>query len=489
MKAINKYMLAGALAAGFLTAGAQEVSRSAYFLDGYNFRHEMNPAIAPERGYVSGLVFGNISLGFQSNFGLNNFIYKKDDGQLTTFMNKSVSSSEFLGGLSNTSKLLTGVDLNILSVGFKGFGGYNYFGLNVKSDIGMSMPKGLFEFMKVGQNGPDTKYDFGNLRLRMMSYAEIALGHQRQITPELAAGVKVKFLLGLAHVDANINKMNIEMGDKKWVIDGDGELFLGAGNGLYVPTNAESGKELDKPDRAQQIDFDGIKYNSFGLAGFGMAFDLGATYDMSKFVDGLRLSAAITDLGFIKWNGAVVARMPGRAWEFDGFQDIAIDDTQDDYEQNKIDQQLEDLGDKLDDCLNFEKQPQKEGETRALHATLTIGAEYDMPFYKRLSAGFLFTQRMAGCFSWTEGRFSANVKPTGWFDATINYGISTFGSSFGWMINFHPKGFNFFLGSDHQVFKIAKNPPIPVGHFNANIQLGINFSFGGKYKGKPIVKG
>ncbi len=489
MKAIKKYMLAGAMAAGFITAGAQEVSRTAYFQEGYNFRHEMNPALAPERGYFSFPVLGSLSLGAQANIGVNNFIYKNGNGQLTTFMNKSVSSSEFLGGLSNTNKLLTSLDLNIISLGFKGFGGYNYFGLSVRNDIGIALPKGMFEFMKVGQTGPDTKYDFANLRFRVMSYGEIALGHQRQITPELAAGIKVKLLLGLAHVDANIQKMDIAMGDKKWVIDGDGEIFIGAGNGLYVPTNAESGKELDKPSRSEQIDFGGIKYNNFGLAGFGLGFDLGATYDMSRIVDGLRLSAAVTDLGFIKWSGAVVARMPGRAWEFDGFHDIAIDDTQDDYDQNKIDQQLEDLGDKLLDCLNFEKQAQKEGETRALHATLTIGAEYDMPFYKRLSAGFLFTQRMAGCFSWTEGRFSANVKPTGWFDATVSYGASTFGSSFGWMLNFNPKGFNFFVGSDHQFFKLTKSPSLPLGHMNFNVNLGINFTFGKKYKGTPIVKG
>lgn len=488
MKAIKLYMLAGAMAAGIFSAGAQEVSRAAYFLDGYNFRHEMNPALAPERGYFAIPVIGNLSIGTQANIGVNTFIYKNPQGQLTTFMNKSVSSSEFLGNLSKTNKLLTGMDVNILSLGFKGFGGYNYFGVAVRSEFGLSLPKGLFEFMKVGQTGPDTRYDFGDLRLRAMGYGEITLGHQRQITPELAAGLKVKFLLGLAHADANIKKMDVAMGDKKWVINGDGEIFIGAGNGLNVPTNAESGKELDKPSRSEQIDFDGISYDNFGLAGFGMAFDLGVTYDMKKFVDGLRLSAAVTDLGFIKWSGAVVGRMPGRTWEFDGFHDIAIDDTQDDYDKNKIDQQLEDLGDKLVDCLNFEKQAQKDSETRALQATLTIGAEYDMPFYKRLSAGFLFTQRMAGCFSWTEGRFSANVKPTNWFDATVSYGASTFGNSFGWMINFHPKGFNFFVGSDHQFFKITPQV-VPVGHLNMNIQFGINITFGGKYKGKPIVKG
>lgn len=100
-----------------------------------------------------------------------------------------------------------------------------------------------------------------------------------------------------------------------------------------------------------------------------------------------------------------------------------------------------------------------------------------MPFYDRLTGGFLFTQHINGPFSWTEGRFSANVKPLKWFDLSVNYGASTFGSSFGWMINFHPRGVNFFIGSDHQFFNLTRQV-IPVGKASAAINLGLNFTFG-----------
>ena len=53
-------MLAGAVAAGaLLGVNAQEANRSGYFLDGYTFRHAINPAFAPERNYVSIPVLGN----------------------------------------------------------------------------------------------------------------------------------------------------------------------------------------------------------------------------------------------------------------------------------------------------------------------------------------------------------------------------------------------------------------------------------------------
>ncbi|WP_353738528.1 DUF5723 family protein [Paramuribaculum intestinale] len=112
-----------------------------------------------------------------------------------------------------------------------------------------------------------------------------------------------------------------------------------------------------------------------------------------------------------------------------------------------------------------------------LNATIRLGAEYNTPFYKPLSAGFLFSSHIAGCQPWTEGRFYANVKPTDWFGATINYGASTYGSSFGWMLNFHPKGFNFFIGSDHQFFTLTPQM-VPVGKATASVNVGFNVTFG-----------
>ena len=96
--------------------------------------------------------------------------------------------------------------------------------------------------------------------------------------------------------------------------------------------------------------------------------------------------------------------------------------------------------------------------------------------YENLKFGFLSSTRIQGKYSWSEGRFSANVAPVKWFDASVNYAVSSFGSSFGWLINFHPKGFNLFIGSDHQFFKITPQF-VPVNRANANLAMGINFNF------------
>lgn len=471
-------MLAGALVAGALMGSAQDANRSGYFLDGYTFRHNINPAFAPERNYISLPVLGNFGVSAMSNVGVNTFLYKTESGQLTTFLNKSVGADEFLGKLSNNNKINAALGLDIVSFGFRGLGGYNTVNIGTRVNMSANLPKDLFTFMKVGQTGPNTRYDFKDIRLKAMGYAEVALGHQHKITNELSVGAKVKFLLGLAHADAHIKTMDVTLGHDKWAVRAQGELNIGAGSGLEVPTNYESGKDLDKTEKWNQINYDEIKYNSFGLAGFGMAFDLGATYDMSRFVDGLTLSAALTDLGWIGWNNAVKARTPDTSWEFDGFKEVAIMEDQENDGYKNLDDQLDDMWDGLEDVANFEKVGNG-GNNTALAATFTLGAEYKMPFYQRLTGGFLFTQRIAGCFSWTEGRFSANVKPTDWFDASINYAASTYGSSFGWMLNFHPCGVNFFIGSDHQFFKVTPQF-VPVGHASAQLTLGLNVTFGAR---------
>lgn len=480
MKQLKLYIAAAAVAASTLVGTAQEANRSGYFLEGYNFRHNINPALAPERNYVSMPVLGNLGIGLNSNMGVSTFLYKMPGtDQLTTFMSPTVDANTFLGKLQKNNKITADINLTLLSVGFRGMGGYNTIGLSVRTDMGVNLPKDLFSFMKLGQTGPETNYSFSDLRVKARAFGEVALGHQRKITNELSAGMKVKFLVGVANADATIRQMDVTLGNKLWSVKAQGEMNIAAGDGLTVPTNYESGKDLDKPDMYDQIDYDGIDYDHFGVGGYGLAFDLGATYDMSRFVDGLTLSAALTDLGFIHWKNNVRALTPNTEWTFEGFQNIALDSSQPGYEDNKLGQQFDDMFDDLEDCANFRRVSQGGSNSTPLAATLTIGAEYKMPFYKRLSAGFLFTQRFSGPFSWTEGRFSANLKPVNWFDLAVNYAASTFGSSFGWIINFHPKGFNLFVGSDHTFFKVTPQF-VPVHNANAQINLGITFTFGAR---------
>lgn len=479
MKYIKTIIIA--LAAGCsLVAGAQTASRSGYFLDGYSYRHLLNPAFANDHGFVSIPVLGDFNPTLDSNVGLSTFLYKTPAGspyKLTTFMSPTVDANTFLNKLGADAHINANLDLQLLSVGFKAFKGFNTISVGVHTDLGLGLPRDLFKFMKLGQDSPDTHYSFSDLKANATAYAQVALGHSHKINDQFTVGGTFKFLMGLANATVHMEKMDIRMGDQQWSVNAVGEVLLSAGSGLEVPTYRETGEDYSNPADADLIDWGEIKYNNFGISGYGAAVDLGVIYTMpSDLLDGMTLSLAVNDLGFMKWNHAIKGQTGTGSWSFDGFKDIAIKSDQEGYEDNKLDNQIDNMFDDLQDFVNIHRKENNSSYNKGLNATIHLGAEYEMPFYKKLTAGFLFTQYIAGVQSWTEGRFYANVKPVKWFDCSLNYGASTYGSSLGWMINFHPRGFNFFVGTDHQIFKV--NPWfIPTGNLTTNVNFGFNVSF------------
>lgn len=475
---LNKTVLVVAAGLVFSSAAAQQLSRSGYFMDGYSYRHELNPAFLGERNYISLPALGNLNLGAYSNVGIKTFLYEMPAGskyKYTTFMSPTVSADEFLGKLGDKTRINYGVDLTVLSAGFKAFNGFNTITIGVHTYGGVTLPKDFFRFMKQGQTSDDTRYSIQDLGVQASAYAEVALGHGHAINDRLNIGAKVKVLLGAGNVSADVSDMQIRMSDNQWHITAQGELMGSAGSGLRVPTKRETGAEYNKPSEADLIDWGAIDYDKFGIAGFGLGVDLGATYQLTP---DLQLSAAVTDLGFMNWKHAVKGETGKGEWTFDGFDNIAIDSSQPGYEDNKIEEQFDNMWNDIQDVVNFHRTQTGGTYTKALHATMRVGAEYIMPFYRGLSGGMLFTHCFGGLTSWTEGRLYANVKPASWFDCSVNGGYSTYGSSFGWIINFHPRGLNFFIGSDHQVFKVNKQC-IPMGNATANVTLGINVTFGG----------
>ncbi len=462
-----------------MTATAQEALRSAYFLPGYNFRHELNPALAPERGYVALPAIGGLNVGLNSNIGLSTFLYPIGGGQLTTFMSPTVGTEEFLGKLKDKNHFTESMSVNLFSLGFRGFGGYNTISLSVRENASVVIPKDMFAFMKRGMTGASTHYNFKDLGVNANVVGEVALGHSRRITKDLRVGAKVKVLLGGANINARISDMDITLSDQIWQVKAQGEMSVAAGKGLRVPTKYELGKEPANSPDANMIDWGELDYDKFGLSGFGLGFDFGATYQL---LPELELSAAVLDLGMMTWNNVIKGETPNTVWSFEGFKDISVDSSDPNYEENKLGNQFENIGDDLEDCTNFRRTESGASRTSGLGTTISLGAAYTLPVWKGLVGGLLLTQRIDGIYSWTEGRVSANLIPCGWFDLSANYALSSFGSSLGWIINFHPAGFNIFIGSDYQFYKVTEQY-IPVGNVNANIQFGINFTFGKRKRG------
>ena len=105
MKNLHKSLVIAALLGAAQCVQAQEASRSGYFMDGYSFRHELNPAFANDHNYISIPALGSVNASLNGNVGVNTFLYKLPSGQLTTFMSPDVKASKFLGKLKSVNHI------------------------------------------------------------------------------------------------------------------------------------------------------------------------------------------------------------------------------------------------------------------------------------------------------------------------------------------------------------------------------------------------
>ena len=143
---------------------------------------------------------------------------------------------------------------------------------------------------------------------------------------------------------------------------------------------------------------------------------------------------------------------------------------------NPIDDQMDKYSDQITDFINLQEDKEhSKGRTTGIGATVTAGCEYTLPVYRKMTFGFISTTRINGDFSWTEGRLSANWKPLKWLDGGMSFAVNSFTASMGYVLNIHPRGYNFFIGMDHILGKTSKEF-IPLSS-NANIAMGMSITW------------
>ena len=458
-----RYSIATLLVIVLSHAAVAQTALSSYFLDGMMYNSKLNPAMRAERGYFS-LGVGNISLGTKGNVGLANFLYPRGENELATFMSGSVTADEFLSGIPEKTKLGMNLDETIMAFGFRMFGGFFSFDLSLHSSVNLSLPKGLFEFAKRGLQGEH--YSFSGLNINTTNYAAASIGYSHKIFDGFQLGVNAKYLLGLAHADVFVDKLDVELSGQRWMVESHAQAQAALLCGADV--------EVDENNVIKSLELALEEEDLRQLrASDGFAVDLGFVYDLEKFVPGLKVSASVVDLGYINWRYMLSGQSTDAKVEFDGFNEVDYNDV-----EGSVNAELEKLADDAAKLIEFNYNGESSVKTR-LNTTMHVGAEYNMPFYKPLSVGVLYSQ----CFSpyesrkWLEARGYVNVSPVSWFEISANYGYGTYGHSLGWMLNFHPAGINLFVGSDYMITKVSPQY-IPLNNMNSHVTFGLSLALG-----------
>ncbi|MBD5289746.1 MAG: hypothetical protein HDS26_03570 [Bacteroides sp.] len=455
MKPIFRHFIGAAMVAAALPAMAQGVN-SGYFMDYYTYSHQLNPAFqGSDKGYVGFPGLGNINVGAHGNFHVSDVV-RYNNGRTMLFTNPSISVSEAMKNFKNNNKIGAGAKIGIIDFGFKAFGGYNTIGINAVAQADVSVPKSLFSLMKEGV-GNET-YDISDVRADAVGYAEIALNHSRQIkqVPGLRVGASVKFLVGIAAIQAKFNEAYLQLDQNSWNAVTDAEIYSMVKGFRY---------DTDYNEHTNRNYVSGANIDDFSAPnGFGLAFDLGGEYKWKDFT----FSFALLDLGFISFSDTYKASTMGRRSVRTDAYTFQVSGEGSSDEWDRIRDDFSELY-QMEDCGNIGS------HTYGLKATMNIGVAYELPVYRKIKFGLLNSTRFAGPMTATEFRLSANWQPFKLFSANINGVAGTYGAGFGWMLNLHAPGFNMFLGMDHTLGKLAKQG-IPLNS-NADVFLGINFPF------------
>lgn len=465
MKSIKKLFIMTSVVAGCFAANAQH-TYSGYFLDNYTYRYEMNPAFGNSKGFVSMPVIGNFNTAIRGNLHLSDIFYKSPDGGKTMlFTNPQISAAEAMSKFGNRNKIGTNNKINILSVGFKGFGGFNTISISATANLEASLPKAFFSLAKEGIT--NTTYDIKDMFAYANAYASIALNHSHDIKqmPGLRIGASLKLLVGVGSLDVHFNEADLTLGTDSWIARTNADIYASV-TGLrfdkktYTPSGPAGGAPREYVSGANLDD-------GFGINGYGLGFDLGAEYKWKDF----RFSAAVLDLGFMAWGKTQWASTNGtQTFTTDAYTFSANGDA-----DNSFDNELDNLKDDLSKLYQLKDMGEKSSYTRSLAATLNFGVDYELPVYRNLHFGLLNSTRINGAYTWTQFRLSANIAPVKAFSADVNVAAGTYGVGFGWMLNLHTTGINLFLGMDHTLGTLSKQM-IPLNS-NASFNFGLNFPF------------
>ena len=384
------------------SAWAQNLN-SAYFMDGFSYGYELNPAKDYDRQGFVGLplfMLGNTNISASGNLDYADIFHVLPNGKTATFMHPDLQASDVLKNFSGREKLNVDMRIDLVNFGFHAFNGYNFFNMSIRANAGVTAPYELFEMAKTLEN---KNYNIEKIGAQTTSWVEFGFGHSHQVTDAWRVGGTFKLLLGAGRADIRANNIRMELaGEDQWIMTSDAQIEASAKGLTWGAYNTEPYENGDPaPDRL--IDFDKIDISKAGIGGVGIAFDLGTEWDLekAKLVKGLKVSAALLDLGFISWNNTLKAENVSESYTFNGFQNVRVKDGQ----GRTMSSQFDDFKDGVQDLFRFQDKGNDNG-ARMLGATLNIGVQYKLPCYKKLEFGFLSTTRIQGAYSWNDNRLS-----------------------------------------------------------------------------------
>lgn len=396
-------IIAIALHAAFLNA---QSSRIMYYMN-LPQKRNLNPALQSSDSVYIGLPgLSGFSLNLNNNLlNFSDVVMKGSSDSLITFLHPSFSTERFLKAVKERNFIEPEITVPVFSLAFPVRRGYVFFDVNERAEMNAVLPGSLFELALKGNAGYAGQFiDLSAFRADMKLYHEIGLGFSRKYSPKLRAGLKGKLLFGLASISVDPNTLGIGVSDD-YMHTLEADLSMNIAGPVEVIRDAE--------DKFEDLEFDDDQMlNSVMLKGkknMGFAFDIGATYMLTKKV---MLSAAVTDLGFIRWKNNVTNLRTSDSFGFSGLDITGIINDE---------KTFDDVTDELLDSLkeSFTLTESYDPFTTVLPLGVNLGASYDLS--RNFSLGLLSSSRIVGKQIREALTLSANLRLGSMVSTSLSY--------------------------------------------------------------------
>ncbi len=411
-----------AVASLFVVESAMAQSRTSYHMEGSIFRNELNPALAPTRGYLALPGMSGVGLSMGSNWlSVDNLIYERDGG-LVTGLHSSVSADEFLGRIPDITNMYMRESLNVLGLGFYTGKSFWTIGVEQRMSLDFNLSKDIFRAAKTLGNGV---YDLSDTSLHGTAYLDAYLGTSIHFCKWLSIGVKAKFLVGVANINASFSQLALNVSESGAVGELKGDWY---GNAVAFDNAKALGAV--QPTITDFLNLDPMQMLDRADS-YGFAFDVGTEIRLWK--NHIKISAALTDFGLIRWSPAtyISGQVTGGVG-YNGFN----------FESGEID---------ATGTINTDKLFMNDAKGYETRLNMGFNAGFELNFLRNhIALGVMSHTEFVGSESITEITASLNLRPAHWLSATVS---RTFQNNncpgvFGAALNFHPGVLNIFVSAD-----------------------------------------
>ena len=441
-------------------------------------RHMINPAFQPvSRVYVGISPLSYTGFNLTNNLAMSDLIYKKDGKTITgLYPGESEALRKKMGNAIN-SKIDLQMDLLNVGVRIKD-NGYLYISLNERVNALGAISSDIVDMLTAGGSKEGQTLDLNYTQMQATVYTELMGGYSHRINDQWTVGGKLHFLYANAYAGLKTDQFTINTTMQQMEANVKGNLYLAGG---FIPevTGGQSVKDI-----VNAIS-DNVKNGNWQAfvkaAGYGGAIDLGATY---KPIKNLQISLAVTDLGFICWNGSKHGISGNKKYEGTTY-------TFDQIKQFDAQQVVDTITSFFNDL--YESVIRTDGDSEKGFTTMTnvkLNAGVDANFWdNRVGVGVFSRTSFYGGRVYEEVTLGAAFRPVNWFNLAASYSfINGNWNSVGVGLNLMPyDGLSLTLTTDYIPFTYAHTAdmgikgtdiPAPYKVKSVNFAFGLNIVVG-----------